>query len=173
MTLKKIITDRLYLIPFTIEICEELLQGNTAILSQYGLKPSIDWPDEDMLETLPRIITNLEKVTAPSGFESWMIIKKENDTIIGDIGFKGVPNLGSAVDIGYGITLNERRKGYASEAIAGLIQWAFSQPSVKLITAQSLLDNTGSAKILEKQGFKKTGILGEFIQWRLVKKKAV
>lgn len=171
--MKKIATDRLYLIPFTIEICEELLQGNTTILSQYGLKPSIDWPDEDMLETLPRILINLKKVPAPSGFESWMIIKRDNDMIIGDIGFKGVPNLGSAVDIGYGITLNERRKGYASEAIAGLIQWAFSQPSVKLITAQSLLDNTGSAKTLEKQGFKRTGLLGEFIQWRLVRKTAI
>lgn len=168
--MKKITTNRLYLIPFTIEICEELLDGNKNILIQYGLNSPSYWPDEDMLETLPRIIVNLQKVAEPSGFESWLIINQENDTIIGDIGFKGVPNIGGVIDIGYGIIEQERQKGYASEAAEGLIRWAFTQPYVKSITAQSHTDNTGSAKTLEKLGFNRTGLLGDYIQWRLLKK---
>lgn len=123
-----------------------------------------------MLETLPRILINLQKVSEPTGFESWLIVNQENDTIVGDIGFKGVPNIGGSIDIGYGIIESQRRKGYASEAAEGLIKWAFEQPYVQSITAQSLTDNTGSAKTLERLGFKRTGILGDFIQWRLFKK---
>ncbi|MGL5274547.1 GNAT family N-acetyltransferase [Myroides sp.] len=168
--MKKIITNRLYLIPITVELCEELLNNNINILAQYGLEPSLGWPDTDMVETLPRILINLKKVPAPTGFESWLIVNKENNTIIGDIGFKGVPNIGGVIDIGYGVVVQERQKGYASEAAEGLIQWAFTQPYVKSITAQSLTDNIGSAKTLERLGFNRTGLLGNFIQWRLFKK---
>jgi ribosomal-protein-alanine N-acetyltransferase len=169
--LKKIITNRLYLVPFTIEICEELLSGNKNVLTKYGINSSSYWPDEDMIETLPRILINLKKVPAPTGFESWLIVSNENNTIIGDIGFKGVPNIGGVIDIGYGVVVQERQKGYASEAAEGLIQWAFTQPYVKSITAQSLTDNVGSAKTLERLGFNRTGLLGDYVQWRLFKKR--
>jgi RimJ/RimL family protein N-acetyltransferase len=169
LPLKKIITNRLYLLPFTLEICKELLKGNNSILSLYDLKPSTNWPDQDMLETLPRIIINLQKVSEPTGFESWLIINKQNRSIIGDIGFKGEPNPEGVIDIGYGIIEQERQKGYASEAAKGLINWAFTQPYVKSISAQSLSSNIGSAKTLERLSFYKTGKKGNFLQWRLFK----
>jgi ribosomal-protein-alanine N-acetyltransferase len=57
------------------------------------------WPDMDVLETLPRIINNLTKVGYPTGFESWMIIKKDTKEIIGDLGFKGFNDKDENVDI--------------------------------------------------------------------------
>jgi ribosomal-protein-alanine N-acetyltransferase len=55
--------------------------------------------DIDVLETLPRIINNLTKVGYPTGFESWMIIKKDTKEIIGDLGFKGFNDKDENVDI--------------------------------------------------------------------------
>jgi ribosomal-protein-alanine N-acetyltransferase len=68
MKIKKITTERLYLIPFTIPIAQEVLNQQYTILSDMGLNLSQGWPDEDMMETLPRIVTNLEMVEEPSGF---------------------------------------------------------------------------------------------------------
>jgi ribosomal-protein-alanine N-acetyltransferase len=81
------------------------------------------WPDMDVLETLPRIINNLTKVGYPTGFESWMIIKKDTKEIIGDLGFKGFNDKDENVDIGYGIIKEERRKGFAEEAVREIIKW--------------------------------------------------
>ncbi|MHC5309477.1 GNAT family N-acetyltransferase [Myroides sp. LJL116] len=170
MKLDNIITDRLYLFPLTIELCEELLHGDSSLLEKNSLKRSFNWPDADMLETLERIIINLQKVVQPSGFESWLIVKKDTSTIIGDIGFKGQPNKKGEIDIGYGITKQERQKGYASEAARGLIQWAFSKDSVKVITAKTLISNLASARTLESLGFKENGVQDDFILWSLERK---
>ncbi len=90
-----------------------------------NLIPAKDWPDEEVLETLPRILIHLEKVEFPTGFESWMIIVKENKEIISDIGFKGQPDFEGKIDLGYGIVAIARKKGYTREAPAGLVKWAF------------------------------------------------
>jgi ribosomal-protein-alanine N-acetyltransferase len=51
MKIKKITTERLYLIPFTIPIAQEVLNQQYTILSDMGLNLSQGWPDEDMMET--------------------------------------------------------------------------------------------------------------------------
>ncbi|TGV29651.1 N-acetyltransferase, partial [Mesorhizobium sp. M00.F.Ca.ET.186.01.1.1] len=134
-----------------------------------GYRLGDGWPDEDAIETLPKIIKNLELVGEPTGFESWMIVKQDGNTIIGDAGFKGRPNDQGEVDIGYGIIGNERKKGFAVEAARGLVHWAFSQPEVKAITARCRIDNADSAKILGKLNFQEKLRDEEMICWSLTR----
>ena len=132
-----------------------------------GLKKGKIWPDLEMLETLPKIISNLSKVTAPTGFESWMIIKKETNEIIGDIGFKGLNKSNNSCDIGYGIIKNERRKRFGEESTKSLINWVLKiDPSIK-ITASTLIDNEGSIKLLQKLNFIEINRDQNFIYWKL------
>lgn len=161
----KLVTERLTLIPFTITICKNFIRHNFSDLPSMGLKQGKSWPDDDVLETLPRIIDNLSKVAAPTGFESWMIIKNDTAEIIGDIGFKGLNNQEQIIDIGYGIIKEERRNGYAEEAATGLIKWAFSTEMVKAITANCLLDNHSSINLLRKLNFTETRRDDEMIYW--------
>jgi ribosomal-protein-alanine N-acetyltransferase len=167
MQFKKIVTERHYLIPFTLCICTEVLNNDFTSLRNMNINPGEAWPDEDMLETLPRIIGKLNLVAAPSGFESWIIIEKESNLVIGDTGFKGLPDINGAADIGYGIIASARRKGYAAEAVNGLIKWAFLQPELNLITASCETTNTGSAKVLKGLGFKCKGVNEEMFEWEL------
>ncbi len=134
-----------------------------------GLKKGIGWPDEDVLETLPRIIDNLLQVVAPTGFESWMIIKNDTLEIVGDAGFKGFNSVESAVDIGYGIIKEERRKGYAEEAVTELIRWAFTNEMVREITARCLIDNASSVNLLNKMNFIEQKRDDEMIYWSLIR----
>jgi len=160
-------TDRLILSLFTKKICEETLNNSFLELGILGITPSYGWPDTETLDTLPRILNNLNKVAVPSGFESWMVIHKDTNSVIGDIGFKGLPNELGEVDLGYGIMTNERQKGYAKEAAFGIIDWAFKQSPVKAITASCSKENLGSQKVLTSLNFNKIEEDHEMIFWRL------
>lgn len=149
----KLLTARLILIPFTIQICSNLLNDDYNDLEILNLKKGKSWPDNDVIETLPKIINNLSKVESPTGYESWMIIKKETLEIIGDLGFKGFNYKDKNIDIGYGVIKEERRKGYAEEAVKEIIKWAFSNEIVKEITANCLTKNSNSTNLLTKFNF--------------------
>ncbi len=155
------------MIPFTIQICKSILQDDFNDLFKMGLKKGLSWPDDDVKETLPKIINNLSKVESPTGFESWMIIKSDTLEIIGDLGFKGFNYEQENADIGYGIIKEERRKGYAEEAVTGLLKWAFMKESVKEITANCLAENTSSVNLLRKFNFIELRTENEMIYWKL------
>lgn len=170
LAIQNLETERLILIPFTIEICKNLLIGDFNDLFKMGLKKGKSWPDSDVMETLPKIINNLSRVEHPTGFESWMIIKNDTFEIIGDLGFKGFNYEEKNADIGYGIIKEERKKGYAEEATSKLIKWAFSKENVKEITARCLIDNVTSVKLLKKLNFVETKKDNEMIYWSLQNK---
>ena len=95
-----------------------------------------------------------------------MIIHKNTHLLIGDIGFKGLPNENGEIDLGYGIILGERQKGYAKEAASGLMEWAFKQPGIKAITANCAKDNLASQKTLVALRFNKVEAHDEMIYWK-------
>ena len=166
-TIENLHTNRLLLIPFTTQICKNLLNNDFSDMLALGLQKGASWPDEDVIETLPKILNNLSTLALPTGFESWMIVKKDSTEIIGDIGFKGFNKPLENIDLGYGIIKEERRKGFALEAATALIKWAFATSIVKEITASCLLHNIGSVNLLQKLDFKETMRNDEMIYWAL------
>ena len=150
-----------------MEICAEILNENYDILERMGLQKGRNWPDSETLDTLPRIIANLSKVSSPTGFESWMVIKKETEEIIGDIGFKGFDHLNNSCDIGYGFIEADRGRGYAEEAAKCLINWVLTVDPFINITAATLKENSSSIKLLQKLNFIETKRDANFIYWKL------
>jgi ribosomal-protein-alanine N-acetyltransferase len=167
LEIDKLETERLILKPYTIQVCRNLLNNDFSDLEIWNFKKGKSWPDTDVLETLPRIINNLTKVDAPTGYESWMIIKKDTFEIIGDLGFKGFNNDAKNIDLGYGIIKEERRKGYAEEAVSAIIKWAFSNEIIKEITANCLTENINSINLLNKFNFAQVRLESEMIYWKL------
>lgn len=168
LEIDKLITERLILIPYTIDLCRNILNSDYRDLAVLSLKKGKSWPDADVLDTLPRIINNLNKVEFPTGYESWMIIKKDTLEIIGDLGFKGLNIEDKNIDLGYGIIKEERRKGYAEEAVNEMIKWAFSNEIIKEITANCLVENIGSINLLTKLNFRQVKTEDDMIYWNLV-----
>lgn len=164
----KLITERLILIPYTIDLCRNILNNDYRDLEMLNLKRGKSWPDADVLDTLPRIINNLNKVECPTGYESWMIIKKDTLEVIGDLGFKGFNSEEENIDLGYGIIKEERRKGYAGEAVNEIIKWAFTNERVKEITANCLTENISSINLLTKFNFKQVKTENGTVYWNLI-----
>jgi ribosomal-protein-alanine N-acetyltransferase len=89
-------------------------------------------------------------------FTNWEIIHKEQKISIGGIGFAGYPDDGKT-SIGYMIDEKFQNKGFATEALNCLLDWAFMDPALKTVQADTPKDNFPSQKVLSKNGFEKTG----------------
>lgn len=169
MNLKNIQTTRLILIPITLEVTKSLMGGSSKEVEKLGIKIDEKWPTEDTKDILPIIYESLEKDKIPSGFETWMIVKKDNMQVIGDIGFHGKPDEKGEVEVGYGLVENERGKGIGFESLKAIIDWVISQKSVKVIKAECLIDNKPSTRILEKVGMKEINRDQNLIYWEFIK----
>ena len=89
----------------------------------------------------------------------WMIELKDG-THIGELCFKGVTENG-ITEIGYGIAEEYRGRGWGTEAVSALTDWALGQPCVMCVTAETEASNIASRKVLTKAGFVPTGETGE------------
>jgi len=104
---------------------------------------------EGTLRDLEKLFDNLKD-------SQWFFIEKKDGTKIGDIAH--LLEAGE-VEIGYYIVPNERRKGYASEAIIIMVDYLFLSKTIERVQAKADPENTASCKALEKTGFKREGIL--------------
>lgn len=111
-------------------------------------------------------LEKLQEDASLHGWGVWFVIEKETESIVGDIGFKGKP-VNHTVEIGYGIIPSEQGKGYATEAVTGIIDWALSTNLVRKVIAECLEDNIASIKVLEKLGFDRTGTDEKMLKWKL------
>ncbi len=99
----------------------------------------------------------------------WTIVVKEQQMMAGDLCFKGAPNEKGEIEIGYGSHELFRGKGIMTEAVGVLTEWAFRQPGVLAIVAETDPENIASQRILEKNGFQKTGTNDKYWCWKLEK----
>lgn len=167
--MKSIETTRLILIPMTLEVTESLMAESNNEVEKLGIELDENWPREDTKDILPIILESLEESRTPSGFEAWMIVKKDNMQVIGDIGFHGKPDEKGEVEVGYGLVEKERGNGIGFESLQAIVKWVDTQTSVKVIKADCLIDNKPSIRILEKVGMKEINRDRNLIYWELVK----
>ena len=81
----------------------------------------------------------------------WLVIVSGENVGAGLAGFKGIPDADGVTEIGYGIAPSHQNKGYMSEAVRALVDWALSQPSCNAVTATTV-ENPASRRLLEKLG---------------------
>ena len=85
---------------------------------------------------------------------AWRMTPKDTGETLGDLGFHGMP-VDKTEEIGYGVLEQHRNKGYATEAVHALADWAFTQQGVYFARAITDEGNTASERVLEKVRFKK------------------
>ncbi|MED1203488.1 GNAT family N-acetyltransferase [Heyndrickxia acidicola] len=87
------------------------------------------------------------------------IFKNENDELIGTIGlFRIFRGASQSAMIGYSLSKEHNGKGYATEAVKLVIDYAFTTLQLHRIEAGVMPHNIGSIRVLEKAGFEKEGI---------------
>ncbi|MBP5169377.1 MAG: GNAT family N-acetyltransferase [Oscillospiraceae bacterium] len=143
--MNRIETNRLSLFPASQDQMQAMIDGEGDI----GLKAAY----REMLDGC------LEHPEQWVWYAMWMIEMKDGKHI-GDYCFKGPP-VNGAVEIGYGINDAYRGQGYATEAVHAAAAWALDQVGVNCVEAEAELGNHASKRVLEKCGFRLSGIIGE------------
>jgi len=164
--IQNIMTDRLILIPVTLQMTTLLLCDNRTEIEHIGIQMSEHWPTPDTKDILPMVHETLKRHGAPSGFEFWMILCKDNNMVIGDIGFHGKPDKNGEVEVGFGLVREVWNKGYGYEALKGIVDWIKMQEGIKTLKADCLIDNVASRRILEKIGLEEIYRNDEYIFWK-------
>lgn len=95
----------------------------------------------------------------------WLLIRKKDRIIVGSADRKTSQTI-MEVEIGYGLGKSFEHKGYMTEAVQSMCDWALSQPGVTTVIAETDIDVSASQRILEHSGFKKYK-QEESIWWRL------
>lgn len=108
--------------------------------------------------------TATELTTSP---DYWAVELQTERRLIGHLYFKQTepPHL-LTWELGYILSPHYQRRGYASEAVAGLLAYAFAAAPVHRVVAHCSPDNIGSWKLLEKVGFQREGLLRQNIYFR-------
>ncbi|MFD3541074.1 GNAT family N-acetyltransferase [Streptomyces sp. NPDC058662] len=83
-----------------------------------------------------------------------LVIERDSGLVVGSIGLFWPPSEG-ILEIGYGIVVSRRGRGYAPEATKALAHFALTLPDVHTVSADVELSNPASVRVLEKAGFRR------------------
>ena len=98
----------------------------------------------------------------------WLLVIKSKSLGVGLLGFKGFPDENGYAEIGYGIDYAHRSKGYITEAVIAMANWAFDEPACQVIIApETQKTNPASNRVLEKVGMQVYEETGEAFSWKL------
>lgn len=154
-------TRRLLLRSATPEIAAADLRNRLDFSRLLNAHIPEDWPpplNDENSKTFT--LHYLEKNPEAAGWSAWYFLLPEGTNgksqAIGIGGFKERPSRGT-VEVGYSLMPAHQGLGFASEAVAGLVDWAFSHPEVQLVTAETLPSLAASMRVLEKNGFRLIG----------------
>lgn len=125
-----------------------------------------NWIPETLEDVEQFIERNNKEFNQPESWYQVLITEKDTKAVIGDIGihFFGAENL----QVELGITLNKdfQGRGYASEALKGVINFLFSDLKKHRIMASIDPENIDSLKLMERIGFRKEGHFVKSLFWK-------
>jgi RimJ/RimL family protein N-acetyltransferase len=90
----------------------------------------------------------------------WIIVRKNDSELIGMIELRIDKH---AANLGYVVARDYWGNGYATEATKTVVEWAMLQESIYRVWATCDVENLASARVLEKAGMRREGILRSFI----------
>lgn len=127
---------------------------------EYASDPEVtryaNWPISTSLDSVTERLHGRE-AEWDSGVEfNWVLTLPQNDRAMGGIACSVSGHSGE-----FGFLLDRRYwgHGYATEASQAIVKWVFSIPSVWRLAATCDVENLASARVLEKVGLTREGVL--------------
>lgn len=155
-------TTRLRLVALDAELARLQIEDRPGFFRLIGAERESAWPPvaEDAAK-LPEKLEILRRNPDQTGWRGWVFLMGWTpgglDRAVGTGGFFGPPDEDGVVEIGYAMAASFREQGLATEAVSGLLAWAFSHPEVKRVLAFTEPHLTASRRVLEKTGFTDQG----------------
>ncbi len=115
--------------------------------------------DDIMTETIEETAENLKNAIANSDGHYFCVCDKVSGSYMGNVGYtiSDITPFGKIVHMGYLLLPEYQGKGYMTEAVKRVIDFAFSDDGCIRITTGCYSDNVASKRVMEKAGFRKEG----------------
>jgi len=147
-----------------LSLCPPIMEDAEVIFTQYAQDQDVTryltWqPHIDIQDTqsyLQKCLSNRE-----SGVDfPWVILSKETQLLIGMVALRFM----NGAAIGYVLAKQYWGQGYMPEAVQSLVAWALAQDSIYRIWSVCDIENHASARVLEKVGMSREGILRKWLK---------
>ena len=98
------------------------------------------------------------------------IVLRDERRMVGFVNFHGEPGVNDtstpgALELGWTVFADDRKRGYATETARALMDWAASSYGIRRFISSTTPDNAASLRVHDKLGFRRTGevVEGELI----------
>jgi ribosomal-protein-alanine N-acetyltransferase len=149
-------------------ILREILPGDAVDLFSYASDPEVqkydsDPPMREIAEAVAMIEQGGQRFISKKAI-GWGIELKEENRLIGGIGFYFWDKSYYKTDLGYTVARPYWRRGIATEALRALMQFGFETMHLHRINVDTRMDNIASLRLMQKLGFRHEGVRRECIR---------
>lgn len=151
-------TDRLLL--------RQLRMSDALEVFEYASNPEVtrytSWSTHQTIADSERFLESVMHKYYTERPMDWGIVHKGNSQLIGTCGLINWEPNHARAEIGYVLARPYWGLGYMTEAVRAVISYGFHAMLLNRIQATCMLDNTASARVMEKVGMQYEGILREY-----------
>jgi RimJ/RimL family protein N-acetyltransferase len=143
-------TKRLLIRPFTgDDVAGLAARRNDPVVAEYQ-----NWTLPYTMERAEQVVAELVAMDGPANDEWWMAVVCDPDTdeVFGDLALH-LTWEGRTAEVGYTFAAAFWGRGYATEALAALVEYLFDDLRVTRVFGMLHPDNPASAMVLERTGF--------------------
>ncbi len=144
-------TTNLQLLPIELIHTEAVLRDKEELANLLGVSVPEGWPQFPEAFSL-HVDTSHTLHLLQANWHGYFFIHLKERVLVGNGGFKGPPGNAGTVEIGYEIAPAYWNRGFATEAVQGLLAYAFSHEEVKAVMAHTLAQVNASNRVLQKVG---------------------
>lgn len=144
-------TNNLQLLPVERIHIKAFLSNKSELAKLLQVTVPDSWPHFPQAFSLPDDESN---PPPNGGWNGYFFIHPQQAVLVGNGGFKGRPNESGIVEIGYEIATEYGNRGLATEAVQGLIDYAFAREDVRAVNAHTLGHTNASNRVLQKVGMR-------------------
>ena len=119
------------------------------------------WPAFTDVSEARRLLEDIRGYAAAGTLFQWGIARNDDGAVIGTTTLFQIDRAHRRGEIGFALARAAWGKGYASEAVSRLIRYAFEELDLHRLEADPDPENDASIRVLERQGFKREGLLRE------------
>ncbi len=144
-------TDRLWLRRMNQDDVETLfvIFGDPITVAHFP----VPWTRDEVVAGIERTL----KRYRDDGYGLWMMVVKDTGEAVGDCGLvRQLLPTGPEVEVGYHLRRDHWGRGYATEAAARCIAYAFSELRIERVISLIRPSNTPSRRVAERNGLRPT-----------------
>ncbi|MFA6364045.1 GNAT family N-acetyltransferase [Methanoregula sp.] len=161
MTIQRIHTRHLDLIPATVEILKSDLHDHTALARLLDATVPAAWPPGEMNDEVLTEFIRMASEQSDPVFACWYWVRDapvpEYRILVGCGGIGSTVDSPGTVLIGYSVLDEFQGNGYATEAVGAMIPVIFQDRRISRIMATTYPELKASIRVLEKNSFACSG----------------